>query len=151
MAQYSVKNYLTVLKFFAKSQLWFWETRKSDDQQWCAASASCSQTTFRQFPSTLLVLCCQFVPGRFWRLMTKDVSTGCVKVFIDCFQTIFRQHSEDVHMMAAVANFLSLANMVVADFLPLEPTSWSSHGNIWEYLKISTCYAGKRGVLMVIL
>ena len=51
-------------------------------------------------------------------------------LFTDCIQTISK-----FSQALAVANFLSLGNLVIAGFL-LFPTSWSSLGKLWEYLKI---------------
>ena len=51
-------------------------------------------------------------------------------LFTDCIQTISK-----FSQALAVANFLSLGNLVIAGFL-LFPTSWSSLRKLWEYLKI---------------
>ena len=82
-------------------------------------------------PSALLPIC---AAGRFRRLMARDV-LAVQGVHIRCFPPISKHFQ--AHMI--VANFLSVANVVIADFLS-KPTSWSSLGNLWEYPKISTSY-----------
>ena len=72
-------------------------------------------------PSALLPIC---AAGRFRRLMTKDV-LAVLGVHIRCFPPISKHFQ--AHMI--VANFLSVANVVIADFLS-KPTSWSSLGNL---------------------
>ena len=72
-------------------------------------------------PSALLPIC---AAGRFRRLMTRDV-LAVQGVHIRCFPPISKHFQ--AHMI--VANFLSVANVVIADFLS-KPTSWSSLGNL---------------------
>ena len=52
------------------------------------------------------------------------------------FRDYFQPISSEADTM--VANFLFVANVAIADFLS-KPSSWSSVGKLWEYLKISTC------------
>ena len=71
-----------------------------------------SQLVLRQLSDNFQLLCCQFVPGRFWRLMTKDVLA-----VQRCSETAFRQFAGKFSQALPVANFLSLGNLVIAGFL----------------------------------
>ena len=88
----------------------------------------------RRLSDNIQVLC-RYFAGNLYLGDSEDWWPGMYwlcKMFRDYFQPI-SSHSE-----AMVANFLFVANVVIADFLS-KPSSWSSVGKLWEYLKISTC------------
>ena len=98
------------------------------------------QLVLRRLSDNFQLLCCQFVPGRFWRLMTKDVLA------------VHRLHSDNFQVLSSVGSCQFLVSRQPGHCWLL---AFSYQLVIsWQALRVSqdnsTCYnAGGRGVMMV--